>query len=245
MKIPDNLPQPLISVRMSLFAITALVVILTADNLLPYVTITPPLSLLIIGFLALKVRPKILFAWVLLYSSASIVMIYQDRINWTPNSYEVRFATRLLGIIAGNSVALGLSIYRARLEDSYLQILSIFQKIPSPLIVSDNIGNVVTVNEEAVRLCELDAEKMVGDSYFKYFGIGRSKGESIRKYLELVQNPSNDTQRLDIWLDGKKIYLQGSLVILPIASLGGEKWILTTLFPDDGVSSLSNQSGTP
>ncbi len=216
---------------MSLFAITALAVILTADYLMPYVTITPPLLLLVIGFLALKLRPKVLLAWVVLYSGASIFMIYQDRVNWTPNSHQVRFVARLLGIVAGNGVALGLSIYRARLEDSYLQILDIFQKIPSALIVSDNIGNVVTINEEAVQLCGLETKKMIGDSYFKHFGIGRSKGESIRKYLELVQNPTSETQRLEIWVAEQKVFLQGSLVTLPIASLGGEKWILTTLFP--------------
>lgn len=213
----------------TVLAILALVVILSLDRAMPYVTITPQCAFLAVGLLALRLRPRVLFFWVLIYSATSIFMIYQDRGNWNQNSHEIRFLIRIVGVLVSNGMALGLSTYRTRLEDSYRQVLDVFQKIPSALIVSDSSGNIVSVNEETAHLCGLTPAEMIGDSYFKFFGIGRTKGDSIKKYLDMVQSSLVASQSQEIQIISSGIYIPGNLAALRLSSPGEEKWILTTL----------------
>ncbi len=217
---------------LNLLAVFFLVAILTADWFTPYVTISPPLALLAMGYLALKLPPRRLIIWVLAYSAITIFMIYLDRVNWNPRSGELRFYTRALGVLAGQAVALGLSTYRVNLERSYRQMLDVFEHIPSALIVSDSLGNIVKVNTQAARLCEFDETQIVGDSYFKYFGISASKGGSVRKYLEVVQNPAAARDITEISLVAQERSVPGSVVSLAL-SHGPERWVLTILNPED------------
>ena len=227
MKINSRLDQAT-SRKMNLLAVIFLIAILVADWLTPFVTITPPLTLIAIGFLALKLPPRRLLIWGLSYATAATLMIYYDRHNWNPVNGDLRLVTRIAGVFAGQAVAFGLSIYRVQLEKSYFQMLDLFQHIPSALIVSDSLGNIVRVNRRAAELCQFDETRIIGDSYFKYFGISASKGGSVRKYLEVVQNSAAAVDITEIYVVSRELIVPGSIQSLDV-SQGSERWILTIL----------------
>ncbi len=211
------------------FALLGLLAILAADQCVKGVTITPPLVLVVAGYLALKMRPRALFFWAIGYSAAAIYMIYLDRVNWAVEARDVRFVIRLVWVVAGSGVALGLCFYRTQLENSYLQLRSIMEKIPIPFVVSDDSGNIISVNDEAARICNASIAEMTGDSYFKYFGIGKTKGDSIRRYMEAIQNPQGGTLYTEVWLSVQNRLVPGSLVSARFGHSDATNWILTML----------------
>jgi len=76
------------------------------------------------------------------------------------------------------------------MEEDFLQTIDIFEKLPTPVIISDLDGGVVFMNNDALKLLDITAEEVPGTSYFS-FVVAAEKGKKIQRYFDFVS--SNQT----------------------------------------------------
>ena len=92
------------------------------------------------------------------------------------------------------SMAIAISLYRTSLNRSYRQVITVLEKIPVPIIVSDESGTITFLNEQASDLLGVSIQDAPGHSYFSFLANQSEKGKSIQRYLQIFD--SNDDEGL-------------------------------------------------
>lgn len=213
--------------RTVLFGVLATIVVVAADQAFPHVTITPIVGLGLITFIALQKSVRELLIWVGIFTVASLAVLVIDRHNLrNPEGETVRLIVRIGMLFLGYSIAVGLCVYRNRLQSSYKQILQVLEKIPAATVVSDASGKILLMSENAARLLQRPMQELIESSYFDHFILG-TKGTSIQRYMALLRS-TGAASELDITLREGNQPTKASLLVLWADRNHRDAWILTT-----------------
>ncbi|MCX6966545.1 MAG: PAS domain-containing protein [Verrucomicrobia bacterium] len=191
----------------------ALFCLMIAVELITKATISPLVSMLCFGFFAHRMRPEPVAAWVVIFSLASLFFLLEPWEGGTPSDRPTAYI-RFWTVMVGGIGAVILSFDRTRIAEGFLQTIRILEKLPAPVIISDNIGCVVFMNHDALKLLDTTADAVRGASYFS-FVAGEERGKTIQKYLDFVD--SSETILHDVILQIKKpqpMKTQAALVVI-------------------------------
>jgi len=154
--------------------------------------VSPLMSMLAFGFFAQRMRPPTVALWTAVYTIISFYFLLQPE-GQLPLQGDDRMTAYIrcgtLGLAAIG--ALMLSLNRVRVAQSFLQTLTILDKLPAPVILSDCSGCIVFMNEDALALLQTTSEEALGSSYFTFL-IEGERGKSIQKYLDMVDSKQHE-----------------------------------------------------
>lgn len=71
-------------------------------------------------------------------------------------------------------------------------MLELLDQMPMPFLLSDENGEVVFVNDRAVELLNISKESVMGDSIFSLLENIGEKGNSIQRYLAVMDSKSKE-----------------------------------------------------
>jgi PAS domain-containing protein len=204
-------------------------IILVADLFfVPGSTITPLGSIALLALLALRLPPVPLAIWAVVFTFAAFLMLIIGKSSSAPVEHDhITIIVRGATLMIGGTIAVLLSMHRIKLRSRHREVLSVLQKLPVPVIVSDNSGSVIFANDEAALLLQTSLSEIIGFSYFAFFVGEYQKGRAVQSYLKLLDSPSADPQEMEITLRNQPGQpLNATLVPLEV---DGSK-LLVTLF---------------
>ena len=158
--------------------------------------ITPLMSMLAFIFFAHRMPPRSVLLWVTVYTLVSFLFLVEP---WA----ESTKTERMTAYLRGGTLALGgvgtvlLSMHRFRVSESFVQTLTILEKLPAPVVLSDCAGCIVFMNDDALQLLETTAEEALGSSYFTYLVEGE-RGKTIQKYLDMVDSKQCELENVTV-----------------------------------------------
>ena len=157
------------------------------------VILTPVCNIIVIAILALKAKPWPMAFWCVLSVGLSIFtlthphFVRADVLNPIATTF-----TRSISAIAGGLMGLMLCIHRSYLNKDFDNMLELLDQMPMPFLLSDENGEVVFVNDRAVELLNISKESVMGDSIFSLLENIGEKGNSIQRYLAVMDSKSKE-----------------------------------------------------
>ena len=161
-------------------------VVMVILDLTTRTAILPLISILCFGFFAHRMRPWQVFGWVAVFAFTALFFLLRPKASGVPANSVVAYI-RFGTIWVGGIGAMLLSNNRIRNAESFLQTVTILDKIPTPVIVSDCAGCVVFMNSNALRLLDTTADAVRGASYFSFVS-GEEKGRTVQKYFDFIDS---------------------------------------------------------
>jgi len=162
-----------------LFAIAA-ILILEVET--PSLRVTPSLLTIILASLALLLPPRMVFYWaavLFIPFVLTLALVPNNGIRETPAFVALRSAA----YVAGAWVAVGLSRHRWDSERRLEVLLTLFEALKTPILVSDVDGNINFANRACGELLGRSTEELKAMSFFSVFSQPDQRGQSIERYL--------------------------------------------------------------
>jgi PAS domain-containing protein len=180
-------------------AIALVLVVLTDTFLIPWVTITPLACTIMICLMALRYPQKLVVFWALVFICTScVVLSHEVKLVKTVQIPEWTVVLRTIGSSVTGCMAIAISIYRGSLNRSYQQVITVLEKMPVPIIVSDESGTITFINDQASELLGVSIQEAPGHSYFSFLANQSSKGQSIQRYLQIFDSDDDKGLKLRI-----------------------------------------------
>jgi len=201
-----------------------LALITLADNyLIPQTTVTPLGCTILLTILAMYMRPNLLAFWGVV---CLIAVFYHlqfgsnmdlDRRGLPVSEWMV--AVRTMGSMVMTSALITLSYHRQKLSHHNNETVAILTKLPMPVLLSDDEGTILFMNNRAAEMLDLTSEQGVGMNYFELLLYQSAKGEMIKKYVDLIDASDTDSIDINIRLRNRPTkLLKGMLVSLKTRS---------------------------
>lgn len=188
--------------RPHLVAATFLGLVLLADTyLITWATVTPLFCGILICWMALKYPTRVVAIWgVICVSCIALTLLHDIKFVKTVQVPEVTAALRIIGSNITLIMALAISFYRSSLRRSYTQVITVLEKMPVPIIVSDESGTINFINDKASELLGVSTDDAPGHSYFSFLANQSEKGKNIQRYLQIFDSDTDEGLKLRIHL---------------------------------------------
>ena len=180
-----------------LLPLLALILIVALDFHAPQVILTRFLCMLMLIVMSSYMRPVTQFAWIVIYTIA---------VNWVMHnpSFGLHYTwDNPDGLVRGLSfpVVAFSTLYtcykRQQLMQSYVCTMNLIRTIPTPIILSDENGQILLCNKAMSELLDLPDDKIKGNSYFTLFSLPYQQGIFVSSYLDRLDNQGNELVVVD------------------------------------------------
>ena len=197
-----NYLQPRTHQKGSLIPGAVLLSLMVADCfVVPLINITPLACAVMILWMALKHRPAIVAAWAVVFVCAVLALpLFEAHL---PKGHDIPFwtaAVRSFFLVLSGVLACVISQIRDDLNRGYNQMITVLEKMPVPIVISDESGTINFINEQASELLGLPMSEAPGHSYFSFLANQFEKGKSIQQYLRIFDSDENQGIKLRIHL---------------------------------------------
>ena len=169
-----------------LWALCLLLLMILLEIVTP-ATISPLMSMMAFGIFANRMRPGVVAFWVLIFSFTTLLFLTEPWLPTHPHDDTMTAWIRFGTIFIGGMGAVVLSFDRSRIAEGFLQMISVLEKLPTPVIIADSQGSIVFMNNGALKLLDATAEEVRGASYFS-FVADAEKGRTVQRYLDFVDS---------------------------------------------------------
>jgi len=152
----------------------------------PEMRVTPSLLTIALATFALFLSPRAVLWWAVVFFIpvvTTLLLIPNNGVRETAAFVILRSGA----YVAVAWVAVGLSRYRWESERRLDGLLSLFDSLKTPLVVSDIDGNINFVNRSCCELLGRDAAEIKDTNFFSVFSQPEQRGQSIERYLRLFQ----------------------------------------------------------
>jgi hypothetical protein len=180
-----------------------LVGIIIVDHFfLPGVTVTPVCNFLMMGILALYLRPRWMVFWACCFTCSSLFMLNKPGFSQRqgPANKMLTAETRSVGSVVGGIIAALLCINRAKAFRSHSQLVALVKRLPVPFVLSDKNGTLLYISEEAAQLMDMSPAEAVGQSYFALLFNLSEKGAAIQRYVNLLDSAESRESSIELRL---------------------------------------------
>lgn len=144
-------------------------------------TLAPPLSIIGLGLMA------VFFNWKQVLFSTPLFVITSYYLILGSAHFPI---IRALSVLLAGILAAWAARQRQQIENPSREINQVLEALSVPWILSDSIGNITRVSQEAALLISLPADTIIGTSFFSFFTPTKGKGEFIRMYLDAFETPA-------------------------------------------------------
>jgi len=187
----DNLVIPLVY----------LILVLVLDFFTPHSTITPLFAIIGLLVFSFGMAPGLMLFWACFYSLV-VVSIFLDPSFFhllnreSPAGDEFTGYVRSATFLVGATLAILLCIVQSRLKQSNLGLIQMLEKLPIPVITSDQDGKIHFANLRAASILGLSSKDLEGKSYFDILADKDRQGATIAAYLRIFQSQSDNNETL-------------------------------------------------
>lgn len=180
-------------------------------GILPGVSVAPLFLVLALFVLALKVSPRRLAAWsvvfwIFLFHSLASVPSF----DWENDEARARLFVRLGSFAVGAAIAFNLARYRLRLARHSAETLEVLTSLPVPVVVADAAGYVQFVNQAAERL--LGARP--GERFVEVVMSDVEEGKAMRFYIEFFEERAERSDGVQVRPRGASRPMQARMICL-------------------------------
>ena len=142
----------------------------------------PLLLLLVLIYLSLRVPPRIVTLWALIYAAAIYLFVLLNVTEAVTNPvYKPYLRTAVF--LTGGTGAVMMAAFRQRLQAGHEALFRIIAALPLAVIVSDISGNILLLNEQAKQVLKNHVGPSTDPSYFGLFMDPKDHGRSIAQYI--------------------------------------------------------------
>ena len=153
------------------------------------VMLTPAGNFIMMAILALRLKPATMIFWAVAFVASTLfVLMNPDFVMKGRMDFHANVFVRGIGAMTGASLAVFLCIQRGRLIQDHEQMLAVLSKMPVPLVLSDENGDVLFVNLQASALLKVTDEEARGDSFFSLLESTTQKGTAVQRYLAIFDS---------------------------------------------------------
>jgi PAS domain S-box-containing protein len=165
----------------------AVTAVFLLEQLTPGIRITPSLLTIALAIFALFLSPRAVFWWAVALFIPVVLTLWLIPNNGVRESVTF-VALRSIAYVALAWVAVGLSRYRRDSERRTEGLLTLFDSLQAPIVVSDIDGNVKFANRVCCDLLGRSAEEIKDGNFFALFSQADHRGKSIERYLKFFEN---------------------------------------------------------
>lgn len=167
----------------------------------PEIRVAPSLLTIALAVFALFLSPRAVMWWaVALFVPIVLTLVF------VPNNgvYETLpfVALRSAAYAAVAWVAVGLSRYRWDSERRLQALLSLFDSLKTPIVVSDIDGNILFANKACCRLLGSGSREITDSSFFTAFSQPDQRGKAIERYLRFFEGPDGGSSSMVVSIQG-------------------------------------------
>lgn len=210
------------------FPIVLLAIVIAMEALTPSIRVTPSLLMVGLALCALILPPRTVLIWALLLFIPFVLSLVFIRNAATVNP-ALYLTIRSLGFLTVGILAVAVSVYRRNISKDFNSLLSVFDSLHSPLIISDIDGTIRLVNRACCQLLNLPAETIRDSNYFAFFTDPAKRGHAIQTYISLFEGatePESLITTLAFRFNGEQRNYSAHIGLLV---LGQQKLLLTQL----------------
>jgi PAS domain S-box-containing protein len=175
--------------------VVALAAVLLLEIETPSLRVTPSLLTIALAIFAVFLSPRAVLWWAI-----GLFVPIVAALAFVPNNgvYEAPafVALRSAAYVAVASVAVGLSRYRWDSERRLEGLLTLFDSLQTPIVVSDIDGNIKFANQACCELLNRGAEEIKDMSFFSVFSQPDQRGQSIESYLKLFEKETGESSSM-------------------------------------------------
>ena len=154
----------------------------------PVLRVSPSLLTIALAIFALFLSAQAVLRWALiLFVAVVLTLIYipNNGVYETPAFVVLRSAAYLM--VAW--IAVALSRYRSDAEQRLQGLLSLFDSLKTPIVVSDADGNMTFANRACCDLLGRSATEIKDTNFCSVFTQPGQRGRAIENYLQLFDRP--------------------------------------------------------
>jgi len=186
----------------TLFVI-GLIVLFIIDPLDPSTISTPFLLGIILMGLSLRQNTPLVAVTSVIYSALTVYALvsfhryHEHEGHITPHPYFWLFQRMGLFLVLC-ALAIYLAYYRTSTQRILVHFQDILTKLPTPIVISNAVGDIVYVNDVLSSLLKYQKTNIVGKSYIDFFMPDIQEGKAMRYYIEIFEDPSDDFHEIEI-----------------------------------------------
>lgn len=165
----------------------AVLAILLIEIETPGIRVTPSLLTIALAIFALFLSPRAVLWWAVVLFIPVVLTLALVPNNGVRESLAF-VALRSAAYLAVAWVAVGLSRYRQDSDRKLQGLLTVFDSLKTPIMVSDVDGNINFANRSCCELLGRSAEEMKDTSFFSVFTQPDQRGQSIERYLKFFDS---------------------------------------------------------
>jgi PAS domain-containing protein len=152
------------------------------------IIIAPMLSMVLMLLLSFFLEPLQLIPFALTFSAVVYCSIhYMQPFNTGSSTDWIRLILRMTGFCIAAALAVLFSKSRCEAKAHLDQTVEIITNMPVPVIISDALGTILFVNDEAVEFTGMNRGKLIGALYPRLFMGSHDEGSAMRDYIKFFQ----------------------------------------------------------
>jgi len=173
----------------------AVLAVLLIEVETPGLRVTPSLLTIALAIFAVFLSPRPVLWWAIVLFVPVVLTL------WLIPNAGVResaafVALRSAAYVAVAWVAVGLSRYRWDSERRLEGLLTLFDSLQTPIVVSDIDGNIKFANQACCELLNRGAAEIKDMSFFSVFSQPDQRGQSIESYLKLFEKETGKSSSM-------------------------------------------------
>jgi PAS domain S-box-containing protein len=180
---------PLRGWRLHLLPAAVLAAVVAVEIATPDIRVTPSLMTIALACLSLVLPPRALAAWSTAFFLPVLAALIFLPVNGAPESPMV-IALRCTAYIFVAVMAYAISRHRVTGERQFNNLLGLFDSLGTPIVVSDEDGEINFANRACCKMLGRSPEDVRGMSFFALFAHPEHQGKAIEHYLELLSSES-------------------------------------------------------
>jgi len=171
-----------------------LLVVLLLDLEMSRTTVTPLFGIIGLLVFSFRLRPSVMAFWAAVYSVV-VTLSFMNSYVFHLLNREAAPMDDLTPIVRSATFVAGaiLSVLYCRLQDrlklSNAGLTQMLEKVPVPVITSDQDGVIHFANEAAASVAGLPSGELKGKSFFDLFADKNRQGATIADYLRRFSSP--------------------------------------------------------
>jgi len=206
-----------------LLLVVAAVILLEFET--PTLRVTPSLLTMCLATFSLFLTPRQVVGWGLVLAVpvvGSLLLISNAGVPEQPAVVVLRSAAFVVVAV----MAYGLSRYRLRSQTQVNSLLSLFDGLRSPLVISDADGTINFANRSCCELLGCTLEQAKDSTFFSLFSHPDHRGRSIEQYLGYFgRDPATEIE-MTLSVRGSAINIKS---ICSLIEIDGRKLLVSQL----------------
>ncbi len=208
-----------------LFPVVVLLVVFVFEGLTSGYRVSPSALTIGLALLSLMLPPRQIIFWAVVFFVPVLGTLLLIPNAGVPEQLPVvilRSAAYVVVVI----MAFGVSRYRERSEKQIRSLMSLFDSLRTPIVVSDRDGNITFANRACCELLGCSLQEAKDSTFFSLFSHPDHRGKSIEKYLGYFEGAPHGTIEmvLSVRGQGRNVNAVGSVL-----EIDGSKLLVSQL----------------